>query len=151
MIVTVSQALALDDSAAADMVAYNGYYWAEEKTAVFELRVQGHMPKPSIEGITRWAEEPRIDDKNPDPALAGRGMTNSVFLWGFSYDAKRNLWKDGKVYDPNSGKTYSAKLSLSADGKTLKMRGYLGISLLGRTASFEKVAPGQLPPTMARE
>ena len=40
-------------------------------------------------------------------------------------------YKDGTIYDPKSGKTYSCKMTI--DGNKLKIRGYIGISLFGRT------------------
>lgn len=44
-----------------------------------------------------------------------------------------NNWGDGTIVDPSSGNVYSCKFSLSADGKIMKVRGFIGVSLLGRT------------------
>jgi uncharacterized protein (DUF2147 family) len=49
----------------------------------------------------------------------------------FTYDGK-NHWGGGRIYDPETGKTYRCKLTLDSDHK-LEVRGYIGISLLGRT------------------
>ena len=48
-------------------------------------------------------------------------------------------WVDGTILDPKNGKTYRAQLTLMPDGKKLKVRGYIGISLLGRTQTWNKV------------
>ncbi|MFV5264754.1 DUF2147 domain-containing protein [Acinetobacter courvalinii] len=42
-------------------------------------------------------------------------------------------YTNGRILDPNTGKIYSMKAKLSANGKRLHLRGYLGISALGRT------------------
>ena len=120
---------------------YHGLWWNEDRTGIVELVAVGD----GIEGITRWGKKPDTDRHNPDPALNSRSLKGIKFLWGFTYQPKKNRWSDGKVYDPNNGKTYDAKLSLAKDGKVLKMRGYIGISLFGRTAEFERVSPEELP------
>jgi len=42
-------------------------------------------------------------------------------------------WSGGKILDPGNGKTYKCKIALEDGGKKLKVRGYIGMSLLGRT------------------
>ena len=84
-----------------------------------------------------WLKEPIkngkevVDDKNPDPSLQSRTVLGMTILWGFSYDGE-DVWKGGKVYDPENGTTYSAKIALTDSGE-LKLRGYVIIPLLGRT------------------
>jgi uncharacterized protein (DUF2147 family) len=60
-----------------------------------------------------------------------------TFLKDFIFDGK-DEWVDGEVYSIDNGGTYSGRIWLEGGGKTLKMRGYLGISLLGRTATLTR-------------
>jgi uncharacterized protein (DUF2147 family) len=59
-----------------------------------------------------------------------------VLMKDFEYDAK-NVWDDGEIYDPKSGKTYSCKMTL-IDPDRLEVRGYIGISLIGRTDNWTR-------------
>ncbi len=79
---------------------------------------------------------PKIDHKNPDPALRSRPVMGLQFMNNFSY-AGRNVWEDGRLYDPEKGKTYSGKMTLVSP-KELDLRGFIGISLLGRTSRWTR-------------
>ena len=48
-------------------------------------------------------------------------------------------YTSGRILDPNTGKLYSMKAKLSSNGKRLHLRGYLGISALGRNQIWIRV------------
>ncbi|HWO11935.1 MAG TPA: DUF2147 domain-containing protein [Polyangiaceae bacterium] len=50
-------------------------------------------------------------------------------------------WSGGYILDPRNGKEYKCYVELVDGGKRLKVRGYLGIALLGRTQHWRKAAP----------
>ncbi len=79
--------------------------------------------------------KPKVDSKNPDKAKQNQPLLGLELLSGFSFDTDE--WNNGKIYDPESGKTYSCTISLK-DKNTLKVRGYIGISLLGRTETWTR-------------
>ena len=62
------------------------------------------------------------------------GMT---ILWGLKDEGES--WKGGQILDPDNGKTYRCKMRVSDDGKELDVRGYIGISLIGRTQTWLRV------------
>ncbi len=82
--------------------------------------------------------KPKLDKKNPDDALKTRPILGLEMLSGFTYDSDDEEWTDGEIYDPKSGKTYSCYMAFDSDGK-LKIRGYIGISLIGRTTYWTAV------------
>ena len=76
---------------------------------------------------------PRLDKNNPDKNKQSQRIVGLVILKDFRFENEE--WNDGSIYDPESGKTYKCKLSLKDNG-TLNVRGYIGISLFGRTETW---------------
>lgn len=103
--------------------------------AEFEGRVVW-LSQPDFPPGDPEAGRPKVDRLNPDPELRGRHILGLALMSGFRY--VDGVWKGGRIYDPETGNTYKCVLKLSDDGK-LKVRGYVGISLLGRTTVWERV------------
>lgn len=57
-----------------------------------------------------------------------------TILKGFHQDG--DSWGDGTILDPRTGNVYSAEMHVGEEGRKLFLRGYLGISLLGRTQTW---------------
>ncbi|WP_348813802.1 DUF2147 domain-containing protein [Flavobacterium maritimum] len=75
------------------------------------------------------------DTENPDPKLRSRNVIGITSLTGLTWNGKEYV--DGKIYNAPSGDTYSCKLWIKKN--KLYLRGFLGISLLGQTATFHKI------------
>lgn len=80
--------------------------------------------------------KPKVDAKNPNASLRSKPILGLEIVKDFVYDDKEYV--DGKVYDPKTGKTYSGKMTLEGANK-LNMRGFIGISLIGRTEAWKRV------------
>ena len=76
-----------------------------------------------------------VDFHNPDASLRSRSLCNLEIGSGFALRGDSEA-SGGRLYDPESGKTYQGNLSL--DGDVLKLRGYVGISLFGRTETWHR-------------
>lgn len=81
--------------------------------------------------------KPFLDEKNPDPEKKTKPILGLINLRDFTYSQK-GVWENGKVYDPESGKEYSCKLTLKTSS-SLEVRGFIGISLIGRTEVWQRV------------
>ena len=107
-----------------------GTWLNEEKDGKIEIYKSGnkYFGKLVFDGSSR------TDIKNPDPKLRSRKLQDLVLLTNFTYDDGE--WEGGKIYDPKSGKTYSCIMKFK--GNILQIKGYIGITLLGRTTVWTK-------------
>lgn len=124
-------------SQAADKIV--GVWWNDEKTTKIKVeKKDGKYIGTLVYFIPEKYEngEPPKDDENPDPALRERSLLGVQILDGFVYNAKKEEWKDGTIYDPKSGKTYDCYGWLESDD-LLKLKGFVaGIRMLGRSSEW---------------
>jgi uncharacterized protein (DUF2147 family) len=89
-------------------------------------------------GILTWSAEPKKDVNNKDPKLRDRPLVGIVLMWHLKYDDGEYV--DGYVYNPEDGGTYRMKAEVLSH-ESLKIRGYLGISLFGQTKTWSRYNP----------
>ena len=124
-----------DIYAQANPDAVLGIWFNEEKDAKIKVFKENGKFCGKIVWHKTGVEISAFDVNNPDPELQKRKKVGLVILTDFEFDD--GLWEDGEVYDPKSGKTYSCVIKLQKDG-SLHVRGYIGISFLGRTAHWTR-------------
>ena len=78
----------------------------------------------------------KTDIHNPDAGKHSRPIVGMVFMTGFTPTGS-GKWGNGTIYDPKSGNTYSCNMELQGTD-TLKVRGYIGVSLIGRTETWKR-------------
>jgi uncharacterized protein (DUF2147 family) len=112
-----------------------GVWFNGEKSSKIEIT---QAKDGSFIGKIIWLKEPndsagnpKTDTKNSDDKLAKRPLMNLQVLSGLTYDGK-SKYSGGKIYDPKSGKTYSAKAEMT-NNNTLALRGFIRIALAGST------------------
>ena len=116
-----------------------GEWYNAEKDAVITIFEDGK----TVSGKITWMKfpndedgNPKTDPLNPDESLRNRSRMGMVMMSGFSYD-EGNVWDDGELYDPKKGKTYSGIITLK-DINTLDLRGYVGLSFIGRSSTWTR-------------
>lgn len=115
-----------------------GEWYSENNESLVEM----YKSNGKYYGKITWLKEPnrkgkpKVDDFNPDEKLRNRPVLGMVVLKDFIFDGD-NEWKDGTIYDPKSGKTYSCYMKFESKD-ILKIRGYIGISLIGRTTKWTR-------------
>ncbi len=116
-----------------------GLWYNAEKSAKIEIY---KATDGKFWGKIIWLKEPnengkpKLDKNNPKEAKRNVPILDLVILKHFVKDGD-NLYNEGDIYDPKNGKTYSCKITYKGD--KLDVRGYVGISMLGRTTTWERV------------
>ena len=78
-------------------------------------------------------QDPKCDECDEDDPRYNQRVKGMVILEGLVADEDNaKKWEDGEILDPKNGNVYSCYIELVSD-KKLKVRGFLGFSLLGRT------------------
>lgn len=89
-------------------------------------KVEKIFPRPEDQGKNIC--EKCTGDRKDKPVV---GME---ILWGLTKNGAE--YTGGEILDPNNGKIYKCKMKVVEDGKKLNVRGYIGVSLLGRTQTW---------------
>ena len=124
---------------AADSDSVAGFWNTQDNDALFEIYRCGSLYCGRILSLEepnypptdkQMPGRPKVDRHNPDPALRNRTLVGLPLILGFHYEGD-NSWH-GRIYNPEDGKTYRCNFSMAGEDR-LKVRGYIGIPLLGRT------------------
>ncbi|MEM7545243.1 MAG: DUF2147 domain-containing protein [Pseudomonadota bacterium] len=113
--------------------------WLTEKKGVI---VKLYECDGALCGQTVWLKKdknkdgtPRIDTKNPDPALRDRPWCGIHVITDVK-PRRPGKWEGGEVYDPKTGETFDFDIEETDTG--LKVRGYLGLPLLGKSERWTR-------------
>jgi len=135
--------LLISGAFAQDAQKISGLWWNAEKTSKIEVKeVNGTFtgtvvyinPSKYVNG------EPEKDTENPDAKLRTRSRLGLQILSGLKFNASDKEWQNGRIYDPDNGKTYDCFAWFDSDPNILYLKGYVvGIKWLGRSTTWTKV------------
>ena len=112
-----------------------GWFRIADRNGTYEGQIVRLFPKPG-EDPASWRCT-KCEGAQKDAPVLGITFIKSMKRQGLAYE-------DGKILDPRDGSVYSARMDLSPDGRQLSLRGYLGISLLGRTEVWSRLPDNAL-------
>lgn len=114
-----------------------GEWYTTEKDAIIEI----FEKEGKFFGKVVWMEETHIDGKpildtnNSDKSKRNRPILGMNLLEDFEFS--NGAWENGTIYDPRNGKSYSCTIKKKSDD-VLEVRGFVGLSLIGRTVEWTK-------------
>ncbi|WP_183568407.1 DUF2147 domain-containing protein [Mucilaginibacter sp. SP1R1] len=138
LVIVLLTVVSVNITAKAQTDKIEGLWYNAEKTAKIEITKDADG---KFNGKVVWLKEPlkngkpKVDELNTNEKLRSRPRLGLLVLNNFVKDGE-NKYGDGTIYDPLNGKTYSCNITYK--GKTLAIRGYIGISLFGRTTTWER-------------
>jgi len=103
--------------------------------AVVEIYpVDDELQGKIVQTFPRPGQEPHVLCEKCSGERKNQPIVGMVFLWRLKKDG--DVWKGGEILDPENGTVYDAKIKLADGGQKLEVRGFLGLSLLGRTQTW---------------
>lgn len=119
-----------------------GNWMSEKKDKIIEVYKSNDLYYGKIVWLKDSEEgkgEERLDIKNPNSNLKTKNIIGINYLISFSYYSDRKVWKEGNIYNFNTGNTYTGKIHIN-EYDELELTGYYGILwFLGRTQIWSRV------------
>lgn len=105
--------------------------------ALIRITAEGGELKGRIEKLfTQNAGTPAAVCSQCSGALKDQPIVGLTILSGMQLQGPQ--YGGGQILDPGNGQTYRCTLELADDGRKLKVRGYIGMPLLGRTQVWQR-------------
>lgn len=136
VLTTTSSFIALPDNPDAIV----GVWKTGEGNAMVRIYKNGEKYQGKVvwlkEPIDPETGKPKLDKNQSDETAKKRPVLGLINIWGF-LPKENNVWDEGNIYDPKNGNTYSSTMKL-INANTLEVRGYIGVSLIGRTDTWTR-------------
>jgi len=142
----------LAGAATAGADAIEGVWQVENKQAHIRIARCGVELCGTIVWLRDSLDEhgrPHTDSENGDPDLRSRPVLGLDILHIGAEPDGEGVWRGGRIYDPDSGRTYRCTLKLDGEN-VLRMRGYMGIPLLGHSTRWTRIESEVAEPTPPR-
>ncbi len=121
-------------------------YWQQisDKTGKLHSIVKIWQAKDQLKGkvmrgFSMDGKPPAVYCTECSGARKNKKIVGMTIIWGMKYNPSSGRWEGGRILDPKSGSIYKANMTLMDGGKQLKVRGYIGISLFGRSQVWYRI------------
>jgi len=106
--------------------------------AIIEIRKEANNTYTGkiIKVTPRPGYTPRETCNNCPAPYTNQPILGMEILKGLKHVEGTNNYEKGRVIDPLAGKIYNARIRMNSTGKRLTLRGYIGVSALGRSQTW---------------
>jgi len=117
------------------------WFCITERNGVYYGTIVKMFPKPGEDPNQKWLCE-KCEGAERNAPVRGLSLIKGMHRGGLSYEG-------GTIMDPRDGTVYRALMNLSPDGQKLEVRGFLGISLFGRSQIWNRLPDNAMAPPAA--
>lgn len=105
------------------------------KASVVEISIaeDGKLQGTIVE-LLREDDKGKNCEECPDE-FHNKPIEGLTFMWGLERE-EEGVWESGRILDPKSGSIYKSQLEVAEDGKSIEVRGYIGVSWIGRSQEW---------------
>ena len=116
------------------------------KASVVEIQINDKgLLEGTIVELLRPDDKGKTCEKCPDD-FQDQPIEGLTFMWDLEHEGEGE-WRSGQILDPKSGSIYKSKLDVAKDGQSLEVRGYIGVSWLGRSQQWWRYQPEEVATT----
>lgn len=107
------------------------------KASVVEIKIaeNGELQGTIVE-LLREDDKGKSCEECPDE-FHNKPIEGLTFMWGLEKESEGE-WESGRILDPKTGSIYKSKLNVADDGQTIEVRGYVGVSWIGRSQEWQR-------------
>lgn len=123
-----------------------GYWLTAQKGSIIEFKKNGEF----YEGKVVWSKnakgrdgKPLKDVNNPDKSKRSNPLKGTTMISGLKYNPKTDTYEGGKIYQPNTGRTFNCKVNLDKSKNVMQIVG--GVGFISKTLTWTRTSgvPGK--------
>jgi uncharacterized protein (DUF2147 family) len=126
---------------AQDLTPEGRWRTIDDKTNMAKSIVTITLSNGQLQGVVERVFVPPSKEEQPmctpcPGEFSDKPVVGMRIMWGLRRNDSSQEYVDGRVFDPDAGKTYRCKIRVVDGGRKLEVRGFIGVSLLGRTQTW---------------
>ncbi|MCD8522010.1 MAG: DUF2147 domain-containing protein [Saccharospirillaceae bacterium] len=130
---TLMSSVAVADPAVGQWVTIDDEDGSQASVVDIRINEEGKL-QGTIVKLLREKDQGKSCEKCPDD-FKDQPVEGLTFMWDLENEGNGE-WESGRILDPKSGSVYKSQLNVAEDGQSLSVRGYIGVSWIGRSQTW---------------